>query len=50
MHRYYQAEKAPFREMTDGLLQQYSAACLPVRMVFFGAVAAMRNMLPALPP
>lgn len=39
MHRYYRTEQAPFREMADGLLQQYSAACLPVRMVFFGAVA-----------
>lgn len=39
IHRFLQAEKAPFKEMVIQLLERYTAAYLPVRMVFFGAPA-----------
>ncbi len=37
IHRFYQVAKASFEEMAEGLLTEYSAHYMPVRMVFFGA-------------
>lgn len=39
IHHFFRAEKASFKEMVAQLIERYTAAYLPVRMVFFGAPA-----------
>lgn len=45
IHRFYQAEKATFEEMTAHLLAEYLTAYMPVRMFFFGAPADNREYI-----